>query len=45
MLCSCHLPNSPTLFCIGVERFDLSEALQRRSVHIAVSVITELGGH
>jgi hypothetical protein len=41
---TCHLPHIPALFCIGVDRLGLAEALQRHGADIVVSDITELGG-
>jgi hypothetical protein len=38
------LPNITALFCIGVERLGLAEALQRHGTHIVVRSITELEG-
>jgi hypothetical protein len=40
----CHLPNSTTLACIGVEHLGLAEALQCQCPGLVVSDITELGG-
>jgi hypothetical protein len=41
---TCHLPNSKTLACIGVDGLGLAEALQRHYPDLVVSDITELGG-
>jgi hypothetical protein len=42
--CTCHLPQSTALVCIGVDRLRHAEALQCRGADIVVSSITELGG-
>ncbi len=39
---TCLLPNITALFCIGIERLGLAEALQRHGADIVVSDRTEL---
>jgi len=40
---TCHLPTSTELFCIGVERLDQAEALQRHYPAVLVSNRTKPG--
>ena len=41
---TCHLPDITALFCIGLERLGLVEALPCHGTAIVVSAMTELGG-
>ena len=41
---TCHLPDSPALFCTGLDHLGQTAVLQRHGADIVFSGMTELGG-
>jgi hypothetical protein len=41
---TCHLPNSPELFCISIYGLGQAKTLQRQDADIVFSSMTEMGG-